>query len=65
MGKDCGEPGRKHKKMWPVALETDGAKVFASMYALFSGVVFIMASGVLLSPVFHHVLYKFHLERKD
>jgi hypothetical protein len=52
--------------MGPVnPLNTDAAKVFASAYALFSGVVFIMATGVLLSPVFHHVLYKFHLERRD
>jgi len=52
--------------MGPVnTLNTDGAKIFASAYALFSGVVFIMATGVLLSPIFHHVLYKFHLERKD
>jgi hypothetical protein len=52
--------------MGPVnPLNTDGAKIFASMYALFSGVVFIMATGVLLSPIFHHVLYKFHLERRD
>ena len=52
--------------MGPVnPLNTDGAKIFASAYALFSGVVFIMATGVLLSPIFHHVLYKFHLERKD
>jgi hypothetical protein len=52
--------------MGPVnALNTDGAKLFASAYALFSGVVFIMATGVLLSPIFHHVLYKFHIEEKD
>jgi hypothetical protein len=52
--------------MGPVdALKTDGAKVFASAYALFSGVVFIMATGVLLSPIFHHVLYKFHIEERD
>jgi hypothetical protein len=52
--------------MGPVnALDTDGAKLFASAYALFSGVVFIMATGVLLSPIFHHVLYKFHIEERD
>ena len=52
--------------MGPVnPLNTDGAKVFASAYALFSGVVFIMATGVLLSPIFHHVLYKFHVEERD
>jgi hypothetical protein len=52
--------------MGPVnTLNTDGAKLFASAYALFSGVVFIMATGVLLSPIFHHVLYKFHVVERE
>jgi hypothetical protein len=52
--------------MGPVnPLNTDGAKIFASAYALFSGVVFIMATGVLLSPIFHHVLYKFHVVERE
>ena len=52
--------------MGPVGdLKTDGAKIFASAYALFSGVVFISATGILLSPVFHRVLHKFHIEEKD
>jgi hypothetical protein len=52
--------------MGPVnTLETNGAKLFASAYALFAGVIFIMATGVLLSPIFHHVLYKFHVEERD
>jgi hypothetical protein len=52
--------------MGPVAtLTTNGAKVFASAYALFSGVIFITASGILIAPMFHHILHKFHLEQKD
>lgn len=52
--------------MGPVnTLNTNGAKIFASAYALLSGVVFITATGILLSPIFHHVLYKFHIEGKD
>ena len=52
--------------MGPVGdLKTDGAKIFASAYALFSGVVFISATGILLSPVFHRVLHRFHIEEKD
>lgn len=52
--------------MGPVGeLKSDAAKVFASAYAIFSGVVFISASGILLSPIFHRVLHRFHLERKD
>jgi hypothetical protein len=52
--------------MGPVnPLSTDAAKLFASAYALFSGVVFITATGILLSPVFHRVLHRFHLEERD
>jgi hypothetical protein len=52
--------------MGPVdTLKTDGAKFFASAYALFSGVVFITATGILLSPIFHRVLHKFHIEERD
>ena len=41
--------------------ETAG-KLFASFYALFSGVAFITIVGVLFAPVFHRFLHKFHLE---
>jgi hypothetical protein len=52
--------------MGPVnTLNTDGAKLFASAYALFSGVVFITATGILLSPIFHRVLVRFHIEQRD
>jgi len=52
--------------MGPVGnLTTTAAKLFASAYALFSGVVFITASGILLSPMFHRVLHRFHIEEKD
>ena len=52
--------------MGPVnTLNSDAAKVFASAYALFSGVVFITATGILLSPMFHRVLHRFHIEERD
>ena len=52
--------------MGPVKnLNSNAAKVFASCYALFSGVVFISATGILLAPMFHRVLHRFHLEQKD
>ena len=51
--------------MGPVgALNTDSAKIFASAYALFSGLIFISATGILLTPIFHRVLHKFHLEER-
>jgi len=43
-------------------LKHDAGKWFASFYALFSGVVFITACGVLFAPVVHRFLHKFHLD---
>jgi hypothetical protein len=52
--------------MGPVdVLNSAAAKLFASAYALFSGVVFITAAGILLTPIFHRVLHRFHIEEKD
>ncbi len=43
-------------------LTTTGAKLFASVYALFSGVVFIALMGLLLTPMVHRLLHKFHVK---
>ena len=52
--------------MGPVdQLTNAGAKVFASAYALFSGLVFIAVMGVVFSPILHRMLHKFHLDEKD
>ena len=49
--------------MGPVTpLTTNAAKVFASAYALFSGLVFIAVMGIVLSPIVHRVLHKFHVD---
>jgi len=49
--------------MGPVhELRTTAGKLFASFYALFSGVAFITTVGVLFAPVFHRFLHKFHLD---
>ena len=50
--------------MGPVdAPHTDAGKVFAGLYALYSGLVFIVTAGLLLTPVVHRVLHKFHWEQ--
>jgi hypothetical protein len=41
---------------------TDGGKVFAALYALYAGLVFLVAAGLLLTPVFHRLLHRFHWE---
>jgi hypothetical protein len=52
--------------MGPVGqLETNAAKLFASAYALLSGLVFVTAMGIVLSPMIHRVLLCFHLEEKE
>ncbi len=43
---------------------SNSAKVFASVYALISGVAFITSMGVLLAPVIHRFFHKLHLEDK-
>ncbi len=49
--------------MGPVnPLKTTAVKLFASGYALFSGLVFIALMGLLLTPVVHRMLHKFHVE---
>jgi hypothetical protein len=48
--------------MGPVTeLGTDAGKVFASAYALYSGVVLLASVGVLLAPALHRVLHHFHI----
>ncbi|MDM7914129.1 MAG: hypothetical protein ACE15D_10970 [Candidatus Eisenbacteria bacterium] len=47
------------------ALSTSGGKLFAGLYALFSGVVFLVVVGVFLAPVIHRFLHRFHLEIEE
>jgi hypothetical protein len=44
---------------------TTGAKIFASGYALFSGLVFIALIGIVLAPAVHRMLHSFHADEKD
>jgi hypothetical protein len=48
--------------MGPVnPLQTTAGKIFASFYALYSGVVLLASVGVLAAPIFHRFLHRFHL----
>lgn len=42
--------------------DTDGAKIFASLYAIYSGVAFISSMAFLFVPIVHRFLHKVHLE---
>jgi len=48
----------------PGIILTKAAKVFASCYALFSGVMFITTIGIILAPIAHRFFHKLHLEDK-
>jgi hypothetical protein len=51
--------------MGPVnPLTTNGAKLFASSYALFSGLIFIGIAGVLVLPFFHRLLHSLHVDEE-
>jgi len=52
--------------MGPVnPLTSMAAKIFASFYALFCGLIFIAVMGIILSPIMHRMLHKFHVDDKD
>ena len=52
--------------MGPVTeLHTNGGKVFASFYALYSGVTLLTSVGVLLAPSLHRALHRFHIETEE
>ncbi len=52
--------------MGPVdPMRSTAAKLFASFYALYSGIAFLTMMAVLLAPVLHPLLHKFHLEEGD
>lgn len=51
--------------MWPVdPLQTDNAKIFASLYAIYSGMLLLSVFGFVMAPVIHRVLHKIHLSDK-
>ena len=52
--------------MGPVdPLKTNAGKIFASAYALYSGLALIAVVGLMLTPILHRVLHQFHMEYKE
>jgi hypothetical protein len=48
--------------MGPVnQIKTDAGKIFASFYAIYSGVILLASVGILIAPIFHRFLHRFHL----
>jgi hypothetical protein len=44
------------------ALKTTSGKIFAGSYAIFSGLLIVIATGFVLAPIFHRILHHFHVE---
>lgn len=50
--------------MGPIGeLKTTAGKIFAGSYAIFSGLIIVIASSFVLAPIFHRVLHRFHVEQ--
>jgi hypothetical protein len=45
--------------------QSDGGKLFDGVYALYSGLLLIGTSGLIVAPIFHRVLHSFHVEDAD
>jgi hypothetical protein len=51
--------------MGPVsALQTNAGKIFAGIYALYCGMVLLIAVAIFAAPIFHRFLHHFHLENE-
>ena len=52
--------------MGPVSeMHTDAGKIFAGIYALYCGLVLLIAIGLVAAPLFHRFLHAFHIELED
>jgi hypothetical protein len=46
-------------------LNTTGGKLFASFYAIASGLLLFAIAGLMLLPVYHRILHRFHVDEED
>src|SRR5213592_2797191 len=60
----AGMAGYEHYERlpWRDAPHTNGGKLFAGVFALYSGVVFLVVAGLFLAPVVHRIMHRFHWE---
>ena len=47
------------------APKTDGGKLFAGIYALYSGLAVITVAAILFAPILHRGLHRFHVEEEE
>jgi hypothetical protein len=46
-------------------LHSEGGKIFAGLYAIFSGLLIFGIAGLILAPIFHRLLHRFHMEEEE
>lgn len=46
-------------------LHTSGGKLFASFYAIASGLMLFALAGLMLAPIYHRILHRFHVDLSD
>src|SRR5262245_26800289 len=44
--------------------QTDAGKIFAGIYALYAGLLFIVVAALIFTPVLHRLIHKFHWDEK-
>jgi hypothetical protein len=44
---------------------THVGKLFAGLYALYSGMIFVVAATIIMAPVVHRIMHRFHWNPKD
>ena len=45
--------------------QTDGGKLFAGLYALYCGLVFLVGAALIVAPALHRMLHLFHWEKRE
>ncbi|MBI2721943.1 MAG: hypothetical protein HYX39_07195 [Bacteroidetes bacterium] len=45
--------------------ETDGGKIFAGIFSLYSGIIFLSIVGLMMVPIFHKYMHKLNMESED
>lgn len=52
--------------MGPVDMpHTDSGKLFAGLYALYSGLAVLVTAGIIFAPVLHRLMHRFHWDAED
>ena len=52
--------------MGPVdRLSTVYGKLFASIYAIFSGVIFLAGAGIIIAPVAHRIIHRLQIQEEE